>query len=341
MMDWIQLETANGPTVSVTNETPMGERMATIIQGSESEPRPIMTASQRWMIPGGMGAPRGRYPRPLFSCNNTVDLPVTGTLIISLRTIRIGESFTMMTIGQFSERTGLGPKTLRYYEEVELLSPGLRSENGYRQYADAQVAKAHLISSLRQAGVSVAEIRAFLDSDQTSKEALLVRWREEAATKLLSIQVANQFLNGLDSHTKHVHLLHWDQPRNLCWFAIAGLKGPAEWQSAAERHQRQLVKAGLAVERSTYLRFNDGHEGEIGFVITEKSPPADQKVEAYGPTLFATLECHDQMAHPCKPIFATVRRFGFRPVGSPLRKYLDATAFLEGRYLLMLPVAHL
>lgn len=64
-----------------------------------------------------------------------------------------------MTIRAFSERTGLRPKTLRYYEEVGLLIPCVRTENGYRQYAEEQVERALLIHSLRQAGVGIADIR--------------------------------------------------------------------------------------------------------------------------------------------------------------------------------------
>lgn len=245
----------------------------------------------------------------------------------------------MMTIGQFSERTGLRPKTLRYYEEVKLLLPEVRSENGYRHYSDAQIEKAQLISSLRQAGVSVADIRQFLSSDQAQKEDLLARWRDEAATKLLSIQVAHQFLNGLDAQTKHVHLVYWDHPRSIVWFPLEVGTGVQAWNRSAQDYQRRLSAIGLEVERSSYVRFPDDAQStrcEIGFVIVSQNIPPDQQVEKYAPTLFATLHCQAKMPLPCKPIFATVQQFGFRPVGEPLRKYSD---FSDGRYLLMVPVA--
>lgn len=247
----------------------------------------------------------------------------------------------MMTIGQFSERTGLSPKTLRYYEEVELLTPAVRLENGYRHYAEVQVERARLISSLRQAGVSVAAIRDFLESDQACKDAFLTRWREEAAAKLLSIQVANQFLNGLDSQTKHVHLTYWDQSRYIVWFSSDTGKRSEEWQNAAQAYRCQLLKIHLEVERSTYLRFDEGDastHAQIGFVIQGRAGAAGQTAERYAPTLFATLECRANMPFPCRPIFSALRRFGFRSVGTPLRRYPDSAAFVEGRYLLMVPV---
>jgi DNA-binding transcriptional MerR regulator len=73
----------------------------------------------------------------------------------------------MMTIGLFSEKTGLRPKTLRYYEEVNLLVPTVRTANGYRQYEVDQVETALLIHSLRQASSAhlVIKIWSLFDSN--------------------------------------------------------------------------------------------------------------------------------------------------------------------------------
>lgn len=44
-----------------------------------------------------------------------------------------------MKINEFSERTGLPPSTLRFYDQKRLLEPKQRLENGYRIYTDDQV----------------------------------------------------------------------------------------------------------------------------------------------------------------------------------------------------------
>lgn len=92
----------------------------------------------------------------------------------------------MMTIGVFSERTGMPPKTLRYYEEIGLLTPSVRSDNGYRQYEEGQAETALLIGSLRQAGIAIADIRLFVAGGQTEREGLLV-WFEQSVFKPYSI----------------------------------------------------------------------------------------------------------------------------------------------------------
>jgi len=259
----------------------------------------------------------------------------------------------MMTIGQFSERTGMKPKTLRYYEETGLLVPAVRLANGYRQYADEQTETAQLIHSLRQADVSMASIQKFLVASPEQREELLARWREEASAKLLSIQVANQFLNGLNPHTKRIHLVHWDRPKQLAWRALPEEDMTLDFASTADRLHADLTASGFtAAERSAYVRFLEDSDGriirsEIGFVLDEaKLPPnsitkqselhlAAWRLESHSSTLFATMECNPDMPLPCRPIFAAIRQFGFRPVGTPLRKY---AAFMANRYVLMVPV---
>ncbi|MGE4220782.1 MAG: MerR family DNA-binding transcriptional regulator, partial [Alphaproteobacteria bacterium] len=44
-----------------------------------------------------------------------------------------------MNIGQAAARSGLPAKTIRYYEEIGLVRPATRAENGYRDYAEADV----------------------------------------------------------------------------------------------------------------------------------------------------------------------------------------------------------
>ena len=57
-----------------------------------------------------------------------------------------------MRIGELSKRTGIPIRMLRYYEERGLLTPG-RAANGYRQFTDADVDRATLVSSLIRSGL--------------------------------------------------------------------------------------------------------------------------------------------------------------------------------------------
>ena len=77
----------------------------------------------------------------------------------------------LMPIGDFSARSGLSAKRLRTYATEGLLAPAaVDPASGYRYYSPGQLSDARVIDALRQAGVPLADIRAFLW--QPSRETL-------------------------------------------------------------------------------------------------------------------------------------------------------------------------
>lgn len=68
-----------------------------------------------------------------------------------------------MQIKEFARRTHLPAKTIRYYEEIGLLPPPRRRANGYREYDDADVARAQLLAGARTLDFSLDDIREILD----------------------------------------------------------------------------------------------------------------------------------------------------------------------------------
>lgn len=76
-------------------------------------------------------------------------------------------------IGELARQTGLTVRTLRYYEEAGLLIPSERMESGYRLYGDEEIEKLHQILSLKQLGLSLAEIRTCLKDPGFSLERMI------------------------------------------------------------------------------------------------------------------------------------------------------------------------
>ncbi|MFQ6397465.1 MerR family transcriptional regulator [Nocardia sp. KC 131] len=66
-----------------------------------------------------------------------------------------------MRIGELSKRTGVSPRSLRYYEEQGLLTSS-RSDAGQRHYSDAEVQRVSLIRQLFDAGMSSRVIATVL-----------------------------------------------------------------------------------------------------------------------------------------------------------------------------------
>lgn len=67
-----------------------------------------------------------------------------------------------MNIGTVSKLTGLNTKTIRYYEQIKLISPATRSANGYRQYSTHGLAQLQFIQRARQTGFNIEECRQLL-----------------------------------------------------------------------------------------------------------------------------------------------------------------------------------
>ncbi|MEU0743399.1 MerR family transcriptional regulator [Streptomyces sp. NPDC006134] len=66
-----------------------------------------------------------------------------------------------MRMGEFSRRTGVSQRLLRYYEEQGLLKPS-RRPSGYREFAEEDIATVRGIRILLGAGLNTATIAGLL-----------------------------------------------------------------------------------------------------------------------------------------------------------------------------------
>jgi Cu(I)-responsive transcriptional regulator len=66
-----------------------------------------------------------------------------------------------MNISETAARTGLPPKTIRYYEEIGLVTPA-RSGNGYRAFTMRDVHQLTFVGRARALGFSIEDCRALL-----------------------------------------------------------------------------------------------------------------------------------------------------------------------------------
>lgn len=78
-----------------------------------------------------------------------------------------------MNIGEAAKRSGLPAKTIRYYEDIDLLRPQ-RSSNGYRTFRETDLAKLTFVARARSLGFRIDECRKLLalheDRDRASAE---------------------------------------------------------------------------------------------------------------------------------------------------------------------------
>jgi MerR family transcriptional regulator, copper efflux regulator len=88
-----------------------------------------------------------------------------------------------MKIQDFSKRTGVPAKTIRYYEEIGLLPAPARAENNYRQYTEQDIDRLRLVAGSRQLDLSlddILEILAMRDNREAPCRTLLNRLEQKA-----------------------------------------------------------------------------------------------------------------------------------------------------------------
>ena len=68
-----------------------------------------------------------------------------------------------MRIGDLAQKAGVTPRTIRYYENLGLISPSEREGTGFRYYTDTELARLQKIDCLKSLGLTLEEIASVID----------------------------------------------------------------------------------------------------------------------------------------------------------------------------------
>lgn len=90
-----------------------------------------------------------------------------------------------MNIGQASTASGVSQRMIRHYEKIGLIPEPPRRDSGYRNYAEADVARLRFVAHARDLGFPIDEIRALLGLWQD-------RGRSSADVKALALARADE-----------------------------------------------------------------------------------------------------------------------------------------------------
>jgi Cu(I)-responsive transcriptional regulator len=109
----------------------------------------------------------------------------------------------LMNIGEAAKASGVSAKMIRHYESVGLFPETARSDSGYRQYTDTELATLRFIRRSRDLGFSIEQIRELLglwqNRTRPSRQvrALAQAHIEELDDKLREIQAMKATLEHL------------------------------------------------------------------------------------------------------------------------------------------------
>jgi Cu(I)-responsive transcriptional regulator len=107
-----------------------------------------------------------------------------------------------MNIGDVSTRTGLPAKTIRYYEDINLIKP-MRDDNGYRRFRDQDVHKLNFLGRARALGFTIEDCRTLLAlyEDETRASADV---KQVARDHLVQIETKIADLNAMRDTLSHL-----------------------------------------------------------------------------------------------------------------------------------------
>ncbi|MDT3427123.1 DNA-binding transcriptional MerR regulator [Paenibacillus forsythiae] len=100
----------------------------------------------------------------------------------------------LLTIRQVAEITKLSVHTLRYYEQIGLLSSIGRDKNGYRCYSSEDITWIEFLTRLKATGMSInkmieiAELRRQGDSTLNARRVLMEEHYQEVQEQIADLQ---------------------------------------------------------------------------------------------------------------------------------------------------------
>ena len=96
----------------------------------------------------------------------------------------------MKTVKEVSVLTGISIRTLRYYDEIDLLKPAKVTEAGYRLYDESSLKKLRQIMFFRELEVPLSEIKAIMKNSESDNRKIL-------ETQKMMLEMKRNRLNGI------------------------------------------------------------------------------------------------------------------------------------------------
>jgi DNA-binding transcriptional MerR regulator len=90
----------------------------------------------------------------------------------------------LLQIGEVADRVGLSLRTVRYYEEVGVLTPPTRTSGGFRLYGDDHIAQLLTIKQMKPLDFSIEEMRELLEARAALETSTSARRRAAARETL-------------------------------------------------------------------------------------------------------------------------------------------------------------
>lgn len=96
----------------------------------------------------------------------------------------------MKTVKEVADLTGISIRTLRYYDEIDLLKPAKVTEAGYRLYDENSLEQLRQIMFFRELEVPLSEIKVFMKESESDNRKILENQK-------MMLEMKRNYLNGI------------------------------------------------------------------------------------------------------------------------------------------------
>lgn len=153
-------------------------------------------------------------------------------------------------ISEIAKMFDITRTALIHYDKWGILSPSIRNENNYRFYTTEDIKRLELIIALKESGLSLEDIKAYLDKkiNKSSKE-LLIHQKEEIDKKIetlrkqsLVIQKRIKHLSKFNNINIYEGILLEEHPEMVIAYESIGFGPLMSYSSAVSKLKKTLDK---------------------------------------------------------------------------------------------------
>jgi len=168
----------------------------------------------------------------------------------------------MKTVNVLAKEFGLSRSTLLYYDKQGLLKPDGRSPANYRLYSEAAEARLSFITTLRETGLSLENIKLILTSKSASFQNILQQRLSQLNGEIADLRQQQQVIVGLLQDEQQLcHSRVMNKQRWVELLRSSGMDEPQmeQWhrefeQMSPEAHQDFLESLGIDADEIKQIR---------------------------------------------------------------------------------------
>lgn len=94
----------------------------------------------------------------------------------------------MLTVKQLSELAHVTPRTLRYYDQIDLLKPDSIGDNGYRYYSEESLLKLQQILFYRELDISLEQIKEIVNQKEYDLQLALEEHKRQLGRRIKRLE---------------------------------------------------------------------------------------------------------------------------------------------------------